>query len=258
MMEEDGPEPDRSEQIEQAAEPEQEGRNPDEPPGGAPANVRALQRRRPRVRQLQRGFWIEIEDEDLCALLNATLDYVRQEGGDQWNRIDVNGDLGKSWAARESASADIKLILCSTSARRMKKPQPHMGPADVPIRKSFLLLADDKVLTTDWEMWANQAPSSQVRPLMAQQRRLYVVTYGTEVGEALEEHDRDPWRVHEEARLRQWQALPRELKLAVKRLHTNLGHADNKSMLRALRITKASEVALKAVKLFRCPECEGS
>ena len=153
------PELDRSEQIEQAAEPEQEARNPDEPPGRAPANVRALQRGRPRVRQLQRGFWIEVEDEDLCALLSATLDYVRQEGGDQWNRTDVNGDLGKSWAARESASADIKLILCSTSARRVKKPQPHNGPADVPIRKSFLLLADDKVLTTDWEMWANQAPS---------------------------------------------------------------------------------------------------
>ena len=131
----------------------------------------------------------------------------------------------------------------------------HLGPADVPIRKSFLLLADDKVLTTDWEMWANQAPSSQVRPLVARQRRLYVVTYGTEVGEAIDDHDGDPWRAREDSRLRQWQALPQELKLAVKRLHTNLGHADTRSMLRALRITKASEVALKAVKLFRCPEC---
>ena len=36
---------------------------------------------------------------------------------------------------------------------------------------------------------------------------------------------------------------------------TNLGHARLPDMLRALRISKASEVALKACRLFRCSSC---
>ena len=59
----------------------------------------------------------------------------------------------------------------------------------------------------------------------------------------------------EEDRERKWQALPRELKLAVKRIHVNLGHANIPTMLRALRVSKASEAALRAVRLFRCMDC---
>ena len=187
-----------------------------------------------RVRQLQRGFWIETESEALATLLQATLDYVRQEGSEQWNKIDPSGELGQGWVAQESASAEVKLILCSSTARRMKKPQPHFGPHEVPLRKSFLLLGDDQVLTTEWEHWANQSPSSQVRPLVAANRRLYLVLYGTELGEAKDEEEAaDRFLVKEESRERQWQALPRELKLAVRRIHVNLGHAPTASMLRA-------------------------
>ena len=50
-------------------------------------------------------------------------------------------------------------------------------------------------------------------------------------------------------------SLPRELKLAIKRVHENLGHASQAAMLRALRIAKASETAVKACRLFRCPAC---
>ena len=51
----------------------------------------------------------------------------------------------------ESANAKVTLILSSTRARRMRKPQPHAGPQEVQVRKSGKLLADEKVLNTGWE-----------------------------------------------------------------------------------------------------------
>lgn len=65
----------------------------------------------------------------------------------------------------------------------------------------------------------------------------------------------DPLRHKEAERVRKWNALPGELKLALQRIHTNLGHARLPDMLRALRISKASEVALRACRWFRCPTC---
>ena len=244
--------------LEEMGQPQQTEPAREEPLQEGPNLVkdeRALRRRGHRTRQLQRGLWVESTDDELAALLEATLDYVRQEGGDTWNRLDLQGDLGKAWASRESATAEVQLALCSAVARRMKKPQPHLGPQDAPIRKSFLLLADGQILTTDWEDWASQAPSAQVRPLVAQRRSLYVVLYGKDVGEVENPEADDRWKIKEQARERQWNNLPREMKLAIKRVHVNLGHASTASMLRALRISRASEVALKACRLFRCPDC---
>ena len=164
--------------FEQEPPQEEQHRGGDPQEGPVVLDQRVLRRRGHRVRQLQRGFWIETDEESIAQLLQSTLDYVRQEGGEQWNKIDVNGDLGKSWFSLESSQAEVRLILCSASARRMKKPQPYFGPHEVPLRKSFLLLGNGQVLTTDWEMWSNQAPASQVRPLVAPDRQLYVVLYG--------------------------------------------------------------------------------
>ena len=127
----------------------------------------------------------------------------------------------------------------------MKKPQPHGGPRDMPLRRSYLLLDDGKCLSTDWEQWSNMSPASQVRPLVATGRRLYIGLFGKEVGERGEDFDGDGDRVarEREARERKWQSLPRELKLAIRRVHVNLGHA-------SVRISKASEVAIKACRLF--------
>ena len=41
----------------------------------------------------------------------------------------------------------------------------------------------------------------------------------------------------------------------MKRVHVNLGHPDQAALLRALRISRASEAAIKACRLFRCPDC---
>ena len=232
------------------------GEEPQQQP--QPRDPRVL-RRRQRTRQLQRGFWSEVHHEGTVDLLEGTLEYVQQEGAGGWVKINLDSDLGKAWKANEGAHADVKLILVSTSARRLKKPQPHLGPADVPLRKSYVLLSGHEALSTDFEQWFNLSPAAQVRPLVAQGRLLYVALFGNELG--AEGDGGDPGddgergQRQEEQRTRKWQALPRELKLAIKRVHVNLGHASLPSMLLALRISKASETAIKACRLFRCPDC---
>ena len=227
------------------------GRAAPNTPGGGPT----LRRRRDRTRQLQRGFWLEVGEQEAKDLLQATLDYVNEQGSASWNRLDLNTELGEHWKSYESAQADVKLILASTRANRMQKPQPFSGPSEVPLRRSYLLLQGDKVLSTSWEEWSRMSPSSQIRPLIAKSRQIYVAVFGCPLGEDLVEEQDDRFAAKEAERLRKWQVLPRELKLAIKRIHVNLGHANVSAMLRALRTSRASETAIKAVRLFRCEDC---
>ena len=241
--------------------PDEEEKAPATPGGiAAPATPGGLtlQRRRARTRQLQRGFWEEVQDDSLRDLLQATLQRWEFENVQTWCKLDVGSELGEAWRSRESAQAEVHLILISTTARKMRKPQPFAGPSEVPLRRSVLLLKDGKILQTSWEEWSRMSPASQTRPLVAKDRLLYVVLFGKELGATTvvrEEQDDDRWAAREAERERKWQALPRELKLAVKRIHVNLGHATTATMLRSLRISKASTTALKAVQLFRCTDC---
>ena len=163
--------------------------------------------------------------------------------------------MGREWAAHESAHAEVTLILASRTARRMKKPQPHAGPQEVPLRRSYLLLGSGQALSTQWEEWHRMAAAAQIRPLVAKDRALYLVLYGSELGGAVPLELDERLARKEQERDRQWQALPRDLKMAIRKIHVNLGHADTRSMLRALRVSRASEVAIKACRLFRCAEC---
>ena len=218
---------------------------------------RTLLRRRARTRQLQRGFWSEVQDEETVSLMMRSLEDYEETGSKDWQSLDVTAALGSEWVALESAKVDVNLILVSVKARRMRKPQPYLGPLEAPLRKTLILLADDKVLSTDWEEWGRMAPSSQIRPLVAQNRRLCVSLFGRFPGDDHQpdrpEFDRS--QAEEQTRAARWQNLPRELKLAVKRIHVNLGHASVPAMLKALRISRASETAIKAVRLFRCEDC---
>ena len=96
-------------------------------------------------------------------MLEATLEHVQQVGGGHWVKINVDSDLGITWKALESAEADVRLILASTTARRLKKPQPHLGPAEVPLRRSYVLMSGHEALSTDFEQWASLSPAAQVR-----------------------------------------------------------------------------------------------
>ncbi|CAE7547722.1 GIP [Symbiodinium pilosum] len=141
--------------------------------------------------------------------------------------VGAERDLGRSWVALESGRADATLILCSLTARRMKKPQPLASPLDVPLRKSFLLLNGNEVLTTDFEEWRSMAPAAQVRPLW---RKAVCSTSSSTGGDE-------------------------SAAVATHRVHVNLEHTPTAALLRALRVSRASETALKAARLFRCPDC---
>lgn len=216
-----------------------------------------LKRHRERTRQLQRGFWSACDDAASLTLLQLTLEHLVEVSAGDWFLLPLTDGVGQQWVAHESASAEVQLILVSRVARRMKKPQPHAGPAEVPLRRSYLLLENDKVLSTSWEEWPKLAPAAQIRPLVQRGRQLYLVLYGKFLGDVPEELEDADERLQrkEQERERQWQVLPRELKQAIKRVHVNLGHASRPAMIRALRVSKASETALKACRLFRCIDC---
>ena len=63
---------------------------------------------------------------------------------------------------------------------------------------------------------------------MAKRRRIYVAVFGYDHADG--EPGEDPWKQKEETRDRQWQVLPRELKLAIKRVHVKLGHASQHAL----------------------------
>lgn len=172
-----------------------------------------LKRRRARTRQLQRGLWVVEEDEAVKERLQATLELMNEQDVHNWMSLEKGSELFEAWASAESAQAEVQLILCSRKARRMRKPQPFAGPAEVPLRKGFLLL-ENSVLCTYWETWTQLAPQAQIRPLVAEGRQLYVVMFGKELGDHLEVEKDDRYMAKEQERMRRWNALPRELKLA--------------------------------------------
>eukprot|EP00435_Cladocopium_sp_Y103_P025818 s3297_g6.t1 len=223
------------------------------------AHDKTLKRKRARTRQLQRGFWLPEDSVDLQSLMQNTVEFLQDLGGHDWQIIPLHEELGQRWASFESANAEVCLLLASLKAKKVRKPQPHSSPLEVPLRKSFLLLQGDKCLTTSWEEWHQLSPSSQMRPLVAEGRQLCVIAYGKALGEAQDEavaEEEDSRKDAKElARETKWNSLPRELKLALRRVHVNLGHATTAQMLRAMRLSRASEVAIRACRLFRCPDC---
>lgn len=222
-------------------------------PGGGDATLR---RRRARTRQLQRGFWQKLEAEDVAGLLERTRDHLIEKGGRDWQVISLEDEVGALWKSIESANSDVTLIFGALNAKKLRKPQPLGSPVEAPLRKALLLLQNGHCLTTSWEEWRQQAPSSQTRPLVAENREVCVLLYGRPIGDEEEEEPGDARTLlREQEREQKWQSLPRELKLALRRTHVNLGHATVPQMLRAMRVSRASEVAIRACRLFRCKDC---
>ena len=222
---------------------------------------RMLQRRRARTRQLQRGLWIKDEHHAVRHMMNLTVERYEEDNASDWISLGLKG-LGRCWYDWESSQANVRLILAFRNARRMRKPQPFLDESEAPLRKTFLLMENGDILTTGWEDWRNLSRASQLRPLPAQARKMCLILFGQEVGEDEQIHDEDgeeekvdQVQKKEEERERKWNNLPRELKLAIARVHQNLGHARTEDMLRALRISRASETAIKACRLFKCKEC---
>ena len=196
--------------------------------------------------------------EPLKQFLEQTKDWLEHRGGTDWQVIPLSEDLGREWMVYESANSELQLILASLNARKLRKPQPFSSPVESLLRKSNLLLKTGVCLSTSWEEWHQLAPTVQQRPLVAQQRSVCVICFGKPLGDIARPDEQPPdEHMTEKERLREqrWQSLPRELKMAIRRVHVNLGHATPPQMLKALRVSRASEVAIRACRLFRCHDC---
>ena len=204
---------------------------------GPPVDRTVLRRRRERVRRSTRAAWTSRADRGACTAAR-----------DQRLGRDRFGDGARATVGSFRVGRRGREAHPSTRARRMRKPQPHAGPQDVPIRKSILLL-----LESGWEDWPKTSPAMQIRPLTAEGRRIYVVLYGVELGAVDNPEADDRFADLEANRERRWQALYRENSSRL--FGGNLGHASTATMLRAMRLSRASETAVGATRLFRCPDC---
>ena len=241
---------------------------PEEQPAQAEIEVMAspskrenvLRRRRARTRQLQRGLWVRTEDSDVVEMMQHCLDHYQDQQCKGWSVLNDQEELFRAWKAREVGQTKVRLILYSTDARRMRKPQPFLSAADAPMRKTVVTMANGDILSTGWEDWQQASPSSQIRPLPNKPRSFVLTMFGSQIDDEEMEvqelaGEQDQIVARETERQRKWDALPRELKMAVRRIQVNLGHCPTAQMMKALRISRASETALKACKLFRCPDC---
>ena len=231
-----------------------------EKPKADPKRGEFLKRWRARTRQLQRGSWLRSEDGDLASLMELSMAHFKEQQCRGWSVLKDTEELFSLWKEKEIGQTRVRLILFSDDARRMKKPQPFASAADVPMRKTIVLMEDGDVLAAGWEDWQQTSPTSQIRPLPNRPRSFVVTLFGNQLEEEEIEvqelaGDQDRLAIREAERKRKWDSLPRELKMAILRIHQNLGHCSPAQMMKALRISRASETALKACRLFRCEDC---
>ena len=59
----------------------------------------------------------------------------------------------------------------------------------------------------------------------------------------------------ESERKRKWLKAPREMRIALRRLHCMMGHLSNSAMLQLLRTAGASQLAIEASRHFACETC---
>lgn len=93
----------------------------------------------------------------LREVLRRTLTWTLETGAVDW-----------AAAEQEAGQTDLKLIPVSRLARKMKKPQTHAGPMEVPLRKALILMDNDEVTSSGWEEWHKLAPTQQNRALPKQ------------------------------------------------------------------------------------------
>ncbi|CAK0892878.1 unnamed protein product [Prorocentrum cordatum] len=138
----------------------------------------------------------------------------------------------------EETNATVKLLMIRRSPRALLAVQPHLHASQAPLRTAYARSERGMWQELGWEDWASLSP--QQRAMKIAGADVLIMVYGAQIGEA-EGEEKD----EETTRQQRWDQLPRELKMAIRRLHENLGHASKVEMLRALRISRASEAAIK-------------
>ncbi|CAE8678310.1 unnamed protein product [Polarella glacialis] len=202
-----------------------------------------------RPRALRQGAWIETMH---AQQIQNILDNISPQVG-VLTVLCEDHAFTKDVQTLEFGAAEVKLFMMRKKPKTLMLPQPHMHPAEVPPRTAYITLAGGQIRTLGWEDWLQQSVAQRVRALPEGTLWLLMV-YGEQIG-AKEPKEEDTVEAAERERLRRWNMLPRELKAAVIRVHENLGHPKRPELLRALRISRASEAALRAARLFRCNTC---
>ncbi|CAK0817009.1 unnamed protein product [Prorocentrum cordatum] len=221
------------------------------PPGGRPPGFR-------RGRRTQHG-----EFELLTVELRAELDAFRS-----WHRrlLEKMGDdietiiWGSDLFLEELGgviSEPLKMVKARRGGQRLQTVQPQLRAADAPLRM-VTVLKSDQLFRQGFEDWSQQSLQARRRWLPRHLLENDVVVFyfaGYERGDLPGGLAAAQQRGASRERKRRWELLPRAVKRAIERAHVNLGHPSQPALLRALRLDKATALALKAARLFVCESC---
>ncbi|CAK0789613.1 unnamed protein product [Prorocentrum cordatum] len=221
------------------------------PPGGRPLGFR-------RGRRAQHG-----EFELLTVELRAELDAFRS-----WHRrlLEKMGDdietiiWGSDLFLEELGgviSEPLKMVKARRGGQRPQTVQPQLHAADAPLRM-VTALKGDQLFRLDFEDWSQQSLQARRRWLPRHLLENDVVVFyfaGYERGDLPEGPAAAQQRDASRERKRRRELLPRAVKRAIERAHVNLGHPSRPALLSALRLGKATALALKAARLFVCESC---
>ncbi|CAK0848557.1 unnamed protein product, partial [Prorocentrum cordatum] len=221
------------------------------PPGGRPLGFR-------RGRRTQCGEF-ELLTVELCAELDTFRSWHRrllEKMGEDIETIIWGSDLFLEELGGV-VSEPLKMVKARRGGQRLQTAQPQLRAADAPLRM-VTALKGDQLFRLDFEDWSQQSLQARRRWLP---RHLFendvVVFYfaGYERGDLPEGPAAAQQRGASRERKRRWELLPRAVKRAIERVHVNLGHPSRPALLRALRLGKATALALKAARLFVCESC---
>jgi hypothetical protein len=156
---------------------------------------------------------VRTEDSDVAEMMQHCLDHYQDQQCKGWSVLNDQEELFRAWKAREVGQTKVRLILYSTDARRMRKPQPFLSAADAPMRKTVVMMANGDILSTGWEDWQQASPSSQIRPLPNKPRSFVLTMFGSQIDDEEMEvqelaGEQDQIVARETERQRKWDALP--------------------------------------------------
>lgn len=152
----------------------------------APATPSNILRRRPRVQEVKKGAWERVHGPATLELLRRILTWKVEPGAVDWAVLEQEHELTQQLREQETGQTEVQVVLVSRLARRMKRPQPHAGPMEVPLRKALILMDNDEVLSSGWEEWHKLA-TQQNRTLPTRSKQVVVVLFGTDNAAAAEE-----------------------------------------------------------------------
>ncbi|CAK0828997.1 unnamed protein product, partial [Prorocentrum cordatum] len=221
------------------------------PPGGRPLGFR-------RGRRTQYGEF-ELLTVELCAELDTFRSWhgrLLEKMGEDIETIIWGSDLFLEELGGV-ISEPLKMVKARRGGQRLQTAQPQLHAADAPLRM-VTTLKGNQLFRLDFEDWSQQSLQARRRWLPRHLLENDVVVFyfaGYERGDLPEGPAAAQQRDASRERKRRWELLPRAVKRAIERVHVNLGHPSRPALLRALRLGKATAVALRAARLFVCESC---